>query len=139
LLEVGEEGCVGLGFEPGLGDREGFGGTRTVEVGFVEADDDPEAGEFIDGPEGAEDVLGAGFEAGAGEADVFEVGVGGAGDAGFAGGEADEGVGAEVELGELFGGEGLVGEADRGLVRVAGIVAAVAGEVEDALVGLEGL
>jgi hypothetical protein len=63
---------IGEGFEPGLGDRQCFGGTGTGDVGLVEAEVEPHAAEFVYGPEGAENSLGAGFEAGAGEADVCQ-------------------------------------------------------------------
>lgn len=75
-------------------------------------------------------------EEGAGEADVFTVDGLVAAEGGFAAGEADEAVAAEIELEQVLDGEAVwAAEGEGGLLGVAEAVEGVAVEVED-LVGL---
>lgn len=134
------EVCPGEGLELGLGVGEGGDGVVVLVVVAEEFDDEDHAAFFADCPEGAEDVAATFFEEDGGKADKFVDEFALVGDAGFAGGEADEG---DVEVGEVvevFEGEGVVvGEVEGGGFGVFGVVFAVAGEVEEGGGGLEGL
>lgn len=116
----------------GLGVAQGGGGAMVLLVMAEEFDHEDHAGLFIDGPEGAEDGAAALGEEGGGKANKFINKFALVADAGFAGGEADEGQVKGFEFEELLEGEGfVVGEVEGGVVRVGGVVSTVAGEVEE--------